>query len=58
MDVAVRVHDRFVELVVTARITAPVNPFSGATVTVEVPATPAFTGTLVGLAAIVKSWTV
>jgi hypothetical protein len=55
MDVAVRVHDRLVELVVTARVTEPVNPFNGATVTLEVLGTPAFTVTLVGLAVTVKS---
>jgi hypothetical protein len=55
--VEVRVHDRLVELVVTARVTVPAKPFTGATVIVEVPATPALTVTLVGLAVIVKSWT-
>jgi hypothetical protein len=50
-------HDRLVELVVTARPTVPAKPFTGATVIVEVPATPVLTGTLVGLAVIVKSWT-
>jgi hypothetical protein len=54
--VKVRVHDRFVELVVTAKVTVPANALTGATVIVEVPATPALTVTLVGLAAIVKSW--
>ncbi len=53
--VEVSVQARFVEFVVTARVTVPVNPFSGATVMVEVPATPAFTVTLVGLADTVKS---
>jgi hypothetical protein len=57
MDLAVKVHDRLVELVVTARVTVPVNPFNGATVTLEMLATPAFTVALVGLAARVKSWT-
>jgi hypothetical protein len=55
--VELRVQDRFVELVVTARPTVPANPFTGATVIVDVPATPALTVTLVGLAVIVKSWT-
>jgi len=50
MLVAERVHDRFVEFVVTARVTVPAKPFTGATVIVEVPATPAFTVTLVTLA--------
>jgi hypothetical protein len=34
----------------------PANPLTGATVIVEVPATPVFAVTLVGLAVIVKSW--
>jgi hypothetical protein len=37
------------------RATVPVNPLTGATVIVEVPATPALTVTLVGDAATVKS---
>jgi len=51
-----RVQMRLVELVVTARVTVPVKPFTGATVIVEVPVTPAFTVTLVVLAVTVKSW--
>ncbi len=51
------VHDRFVELAVTARVTAFEKPLTGATVIVDVPATLMLTGTLVWLAAIVKSWT-
>jgi len=51
------VHERLVELVVTARVTVPAKPFTGATVIVEVPATPAFAVTLVALAVTVKSWT-
>jgi hypothetical protein len=39
------------------RATVPVKPFTGATVIVEVPATPALTVRLVGAAARVKSWT-
>ena len=50
-----RLQDRLVELVVTARLTVPVNPLSGAIVTVEVAATPAFAVTLVGLALMLKS---
>jgi hypothetical protein len=50
IDVEVRVHDKLVELVVTAIATVPANPFTGATVIVEAAATPAFTVTLVGLA--------
>ena len=38
--------------------TVPVNPFTGATVIVEVAAAPALTATLVGLAVTVKSVTV
>jgi len=50
-----RLQDRLVELVVTARLTVPVNPLSGAIVIVEVAATPAFAVTLAGLALMVKS---
>jgi hypothetical protein len=52
-----KVHDRLVEFVVTARPTVPAKPFTGATVIVEVALTPALAVTLLGLAAIVKSWT-
>ena len=38
-----------------ARLTTPANPFSAVTVIDDVPADPAFTVTLVGLAAIEKS---
>jgi hypothetical protein len=38
-----------------ARLTAPVNPLTAATVIVEVPGEPALTVTLAGLAAMVKS---
>jgi len=38
-----------------ARLTVPVNPLSGVIVIVEVPANPALTVTVVGLAVIVKS---
>ena len=57
MLVALRVQVRFVELVMTTRVTVPVKPLTGATVIVEVPATPALTVTLVALAVTVKSWT-
>ena len=50
------VHDRLAELVVTTRATVPAKPFSGLTVTIDVPAVPALTVTLVGLALIEKSW--
>ena len=49
------VQDSFVELVVTTSVTAPLKPFRGATVTVELPASPEFTVTIVGLAESVKS---
>jgi hypothetical protein len=49
------VHDRFVEFVITDRLTLPVNPLIGATAMVEVPAAPTLVETLVGLAVIVKS---
>ena len=39
-----------------ARLTMPANPFCAVTVIEEVPADPAFTVTLGGLAAIEKSW--
>ena len=40
------------------RLTTPPKLWSAVIVTVEVAAAPAFTVTVVGLAAIVKSWTV
>jgi hypothetical protein len=40
------------------RATIPVKPFTGATVIVEAPATPALTVRLVGATATVKSWRV
>jgi hypothetical protein len=46
--------DRDVELVPNARATAPVNPFSGATVIVDVPDTLTLTETLGELAVTVK----
>ena len=53
MLVALKEHDRLVELVVTARVTVPVKLFSGATVMMEVPVAPARIVALVGLAIIV-----
>jgi hypothetical protein len=50
-----RLHERLVELVVTARETAPVNPLSEATVIVEMPETPTVVETLLGFAVTVKS---
>jgi hypothetical protein len=52
-----RVQARFVEFVVTVRTIVPVKPFRGATVIVELPATPIPSFTLVGLADIVRSCT-
>jgi hypothetical protein len=51
------VHDRFVELVETVRVTPLENPLTGATVIVDVPAALTLMETLVWLAVIVKSWT-
>jgi hypothetical protein len=39
------------------KVTIPLKPLRAVTVMVEVPATPAFTVTVVGLADMVKSWT-
>jgi hypothetical protein len=39
------------------RLTVPLKPLRAVTVMVEVPATPALTVTVVGLAEMVKSWT-
>ena len=46
------------EVLLVVRLTTPAKPFNAVTVIEEVPAEPALTVTLVGLAAIVKSWTV
>ena len=46
------------EVLLVVRLTMPANPWRPVTVIVEVPGEPAFTVTLVGLADIVKSWTV
>ena len=45
------------DVLLVVRLTTPANPLSAETVMVDVPADPALTVTLVGLAAIVKSWT-
>ena len=50
-----RVQARFVELVVTTRVTVLVKPLAGVTVMVEVPEIPVLTETLVGLAVTPKS---
>ena len=55
MLVELKVQIKLVELVVTARVTVPVKPLSELIVIVEVAEAPAFTLTLVGLAAIEKS---
>jgi hypothetical protein len=57
IDVEDRLQDTLVEFVAAARVTAPVNPLSGDTAIVEVPAVPVVTERLVGLAATAKSWT-
>ena len=57
IDIEDRVHDKFVELVVTPRVTVAAKPSTGATVIVAVPTTPAFRVTLEMLAVNVKSWT-
>jgi hypothetical protein len=50
-----RPQTKFVELVVTVRVTVPENAFCAATVIVEVAGLPAFIVTLVGLAETEKS---
>jgi hypothetical protein len=49
------VHPRFVEFVVRAKATVPVNPLMDATVIVELPIEPVFSATVAGLAIRVKS---
>lgn len=57
--VGVRVQVRpVVGLMLEVKLTTPLNPSSAVTVIVEVPEAPARTVVVVGLAAIVKSWTV
>jgi hypothetical protein len=59
MLVGVRVHVRVVVgLTLDVKLTTPLNPFREVRVMVDDPAAPAFTVTPVGLADIVKSWTV
>ncbi len=58
MLVGVKVQVRPAGDTVDVSATVPVNPFSGATVIVEVAAVPTLTLTVVGLAVTVKSWTV
>ena len=45
------------DVLLVVRLTTPAKPFNPVTVIVEVPALPALTVTVVGDAAIVKSWT-
>jgi hypothetical protein len=56
--VGVRVQLMFVELVVAVRLTTPAKPLTAVTVMVDVPAWLTLTATVVGLAAIMKSWIV
>jgi len=55
MLAGVRVHVRPAGATDDVRATVPVKPFTGATVIVEVAATPTFAAALVGLADTVKS---
>jgi len=55
MVVALRLQERLVELVVTARVTVPVKPFRGDTVIVELLFAPAFIVALDGFAEMEKS---
>jgi hypothetical protein len=52
---AVKVQTRLVELVVTTKAMAPVNPFTGLAAIIEEAVAPTLTLMLVGAAAIVKS---
>jgi hypothetical protein len=58
MLVGVRVQVRPAGATAEVRATVPVNPLTGATVIVDVAATPTSTLAIVGLADTVKSWTV
>jgi len=55
MMVVFRVHERLVELVVTASVTVPAKPFSDETLIDKTPEKPVGTLTLVALAVIAKS---
>ena len=70
VDAAANVHDNVAlpepvtlvgatehEVLLVVRLTTPANPLTAVTVIAEVPGVPAFTVTVVGLAAMVKSWT-
>jgi hypothetical protein len=54
MLVELRVQVKIVELVVTARVTVVVKPFTGLIVIVDMPVAPTFIVTFVGFAMIVK----
>ena len=56
-DPVTLVGDRLHEVLLVVRATTPANPFRPVMAIVEVAALPALTVTLVGDAAIVKSWT-
>jgi hypothetical protein len=49
--------DTVQDVLLVARLTTPAKPFNPVTVIAEVPATLTLVVTVVGLAAIVKSWT-
>jgi hypothetical protein len=51
------VGDTVQKVLLVVRLTTPANPLTAVIVIVEVPVTPGLTVTLVGLAVIVKSWT-
>ena len=57
IELDVKEQDALVELVVTARVTVPMNPLTGVTAIVNVPAKPTFTVILTGLAETTKLWT-
>ena len=55
--VTLREQRRFVEFVVTPRVTVPLKLFTGATETLDVPAVLTVTDTVVGIAVSLKSCT-
>ena len=58
IEVEPKVQTKLVELVVTARLTVPVNPPKGETAMDEVPVAPALVLRLVGVTTTVKSCTI
>jgi hypothetical protein len=58
IDVELRAQERLLELVVKARVTVLVKPFTGVTVTFPLPVVFVGTLTLDALVAIIKSWIV